>query len=123
MKASMRALLCVLVIASAAVLLCTALCVEATAQSVNLGQYQHPRTDKDLDANKAYLMGAVDAVIVINQSLDEKQFCLPTAPPGLSFEQANKLIMHWASTTSGSSDLSLGRILIYALKQAYPCRR
>jgi len=122
MKASMGVVACASLLAPAMALLCTALWVEATAQSVNLGQYQHPRTDKDLEANKAYLMGAVDALNVLNQSLDQRQFCPPTTPPNLSFEQANSLVMRWASKTSGSADLSLGRTLLYALKQAYPCR-
>jgi len=94
----------------------------AEAQSVTLGQFQRPKTAKDLETNKAYLVGAIDALLAYNAGRDDQLFCLPGPYPKLSFEQAGELIMRWARKTSGSADLPVGRVLLYSLKDAYPCR-
>lgn len=95
----------------------------AAGQTLSLDRYQHPQTDKDLDSNKRYLAGAIDALLALNQSLDDKQFCLPGTVPTLTFDQANTLVMHYANHASSKLDLTLGRTLMYALKQSYPCSR
>ena len=105
-----------------ATLISVAVCVAAQAQSVTLGQFQHPKTAKDLETNKAYLLGAIDALLAADAGRDDRQFCLPGPYPKLSFEQAGDLIMRWARKTSGSADLPVGRVLLYSLREAYPCR-
>ena len=96
-------------------------CFGVSAQMVTLEQYRHPKAAKDLELNRAYLIGVKDALIAYNMSSDDKQFCLPGAPPSLTFEQANDMLVRWANKTSVSSDLSLGLALLYALKRTYPC--
>lgn len=102
-------------------LFCLALSSDAGAQTVTLEQYRHPKTANDLELNKSYLMGAKDALLALDLSLEEKQFCPPGMPPNVSFEQANTLVLHWVNKTGGATDLSMGRVLLYALKKAYPC--
>ena len=108
-------------VASAALLFGISLSISASAQTVTLGQYQHPRTENDLSFNKTYMIGAKDGLIAYNMSAQEKSFCLPGVIPVLTFEQANDLVMRWSRKTSGSADLPLGRALFFALKEAFPC--
>ena len=102
-------------------LLSMLLSLDAGAQMVTLEQYRHPKAAKDLEFNRAYFIGVKDALIAYNMSADDKQFCLPGAPPTLTFEQANDILMRWAGKTGINSDLSLGLALLYALERAYPC--
>ncbi len=109
--------------AAAAALFGLMLCPRAQAQSVTLGQFQHPKTPKDLEINKAYMFGAIDGVVAYNISLDDKLFCLPGPVAKLTFDQAAEVVMRWARKTSGSTDISLGHALLFALRDAYACRR
>ena len=98
------------------------LCPGAQAQSVTLGQFQHPKSAKDLEVNKTYLLGATDGLLAYNASLDDKLFCLPGLIPKITFDQASDTVIRWARKTSGSTDISLGHALLFALRDAYPCR-
>ena len=108
---------------SAAVLIGLSLGLSAQAQTVTLGQFQHPTAAKDLDTNKTYLRGATDGLVAYNRSLEDKLFCVPGRIPVVTFEQASNIVMRWARKTSGSSDISLGSALLFALRDAYPCPR
>jgi hypothetical protein len=109
--------------ATVAVLINLSLCLDAQAQNVTLGQFQHPKSAKDLEVNKTYMLGATDGLLAYNASLDDKLFCLPGLIPKITFEQASDTVMRWARKTSGSADISLGHALLFALRDAYACRR
>ncbi len=109
--------------ALAAAVLLPSFFLGARAQTVTLGQFQHPKTAKDLDVNKTYLRGATDALLAYNTSLEDKLFCVTGPIATVSFEQAGDIVMRWARKTSGSADISLGRALLFALRDAYPCRQ
>ena len=111
----------VVTVTSAALLLGLSLSFGATAQTVTLGQYQHPKTEKDLNFNKTFMIGVKDGLIAYNMSSQDKLFCMPGVLPAITFEQANDLVMHWAHKTSGDADLPLGRALLFALREAFPC--
>jgi hypothetical protein len=106
----------------AAALVSLAPCLGAEAQTVTLGQFQHPRSAKDLEVNKAYLLGAADALIAYNASAETKLFCLPGLLPKLTFDEASDLVLRWARKASGSEGLPLGRALLFGLRAARPCR-
>lgn len=106
----------------AAALIGLLLCFGAQAQTVTLGQFQHPKAAKDLEINRAYLLGAVDALIAYNASSEAKLFCLPGLLPKLTFDEASDLVLHWARKTSGSTDISLAHALLFGLRAAHPCR-
>jgi len=107
---------------TAAAFIGLSLCVGAKAQSVTLGQFQHPKSAKDLEINRIYLVGAAEALIAYNASAEQKLFCLPGLVPKLTFDEASDLVLHWARKTSGSVDLSLARALLFGLRAAHPCR-
>jgi hypothetical protein len=113
----------IVTIASATALLGLSLCLDAQAQTVTLAQFQHPKTAKDLEFNKTYLLGVTDGLIAYNSGLDDKLFCTPGLVPKITFDQANDIVMRWARKTSGSADMALGHALLYGLKDAYPCRQ
>jgi Rap1a immunity proteins len=113
----------IMIIALATALLGLLLCLDAEAQTVTLAQFQHPKTAKDLDFNKTYLLGVADGLIAYNSGLDDKLFCTPGLVPKITFDQANDIVMRWARKTSGSSDMALGLALLYGLRDAYPCRQ
>ena len=96
--------------------------IGAQAQSVTLGQFQHPKSAKDLEVNKTYLIGAAEALLAYNAAAEEKLFCLPGLVPKLTFDQASDLVLRWARKTSGSVDVSLGSALLFGLRAAHPCR-
>ncbi len=108
-------------IASAAIVLIVSLTISATAQTVTLEQYKHPKTEKDLNFNRTYMIGIKDGLIAYNMSSQDKLFCMPGVLPALTFEQANDIVMRWARKTSGDADLPLGRALFFALRDAFPC--
>jgi len=112
----------IVTIALAATLMSLSLCLDAEAQTVTLGQFQHPAGAKDLEFNKAYLLGALNGLIAFNAASDDKQFCLPGLIPKLTFDETNDLVMRWTRKTSGSTDITLGQALLFGLKAAYPCR-
>jgi hypothetical protein len=113
----------IVTIASAAVLIGLSLGLSAEAQTVTLGQFQHPTAAKDLDTNKAYLRGATDGLVAYNRSLEDKLFCVPGLIPVVTLELASDIVMRWARKTSGSADISLGSALLFAFRDAYPCPR
>jgi hypothetical protein len=95
----------------------------AAAQTLTTEQYRHPKTANDLKFNKTYLMGVADGLIAYNTLAERKFFCPPGLLPKISFDQANDLVMRYAHKASGASDLPLGRVLLFGLRQAYPCHR
>ena len=94
----------------------------ATAQTLTTEHYRHPRTADDLRFNKTYLMGVADGLIACNISARPRLFCPPGVLPSISFDEANELVMRYARKASGATDLPLGRVLLFGLQQAYPCR-
>jgi hypothetical protein len=99
------------------------LSVAAHAQGLTVGQYQHPRTAKDLSDNKAYLLGVADGLISYNLVVENKRFCVPGLLPHLTFDQANDIMLRWARKASGGQDLPVSRALYFALTKAYPCHK
>jgi hypothetical protein len=105
----------------AVMLLSVALPVAAHAQGMTTQQYRHPKTEKDLNFNKAYLTGIKDGLFAYNISSETKLFCMPGNPP-LSFEKADDVILHWLSKKGvDAGSLPIGLALLYGLKEAYPC--
>jgi hypothetical protein len=110
--------------ASAVALFGTVLLNEAAAQGITIDQYRHPQTEKDLNFNKAYLTGIKDGLTAYNMSAEDKMFCLSGDIPVLSFEQANDTVMIWARKKGlDAGSTSVGRALLYGLKERFPCRR
>jgi hypothetical protein len=94
----------------------------ANAQTVTTEQYRHPKTDKDLNFNKAYFVGLKDGLIAYNISTANKLFCMPGTLPTLTFEQANDILLRWANKKRIDSDmLPVGLALLYGLKETFPC--
>lgn len=93
----------------------------AAAEQLRMGQYRHPKTAADLKYNKVYLNGVVDGLLAYNLSARPKLFCMPGLLPHISFDEANDLVMRYARKAGGAVDLPLGRVLLFGLKQAYPC--
>ena len=109
-------------IASATVFLARLLATDASAQTVTVDQYQHPKGEKDLNFNKPYLEGIKDGLIAYNMSVEDRQFCLGDGLPVLTFERANDTLLQWARKRRGdAAGLPLGLALLYSLKEAFPC--
>jgi hypothetical protein len=118
----MRRFARVVAIAPAAALLGLSLSLGASAQTITLDQYQHPKTAKDLSFNKAYLVGAADGLIAYNLTAEKKLFCPPgEVVPHLDFERANDIVIRWGRKMGGGADLPVGRVLLYGLTKAFPC--
>ena len=99
------------------------LCSGANAQTLTTGQYRHPTGEKDLTFNKSYLVGIKDGLLAYNMASEVKQFCMPENP-SLTFDQANDVLMHWASKKGADrNDLPVGLALLFGLKETYPCRK
>ncbi len=112
----------VVIMASAATCLGGLLAPGVNAQTITMGQYQHPKGEKDLNFNKPYLEGLKDGLIAYNMSLEGRLFCLGGNPPVLTFERANDILLHWARKRGGdAAGLPLGLALLYSLKEALPC--
>ena len=110
-------------IASATIFSGGLLTSDADAQTVTVGQYQHPKDDRDLTFNKAYLEGIKDGLVAYNMSLEDKLFCLGGMPPVLTSERASDALMHWARKRGGdAAGLPLGLGLLYSFKEAFPCK-
>ena len=110
------------IVASAATFLGGLLASGVNAQTVTMGQYQHPKGEKDLNFNKPYLEGIKDGLIAYNISLEDRLFCLGGNPPVLTFDRANDILLHWARKRGGdAAGLPLGLALLYSLKEAFPC--
>jgi len=92
----------------------------ANAQTGTTEQYRHPKTEKDLNFNKAYLAGLKDGLITYNTTAEDKLFCMP-GYSALTFEQANNIVMRWASKKNVDADMPLGLTLLYGLKEAFAC--
>ena len=96
----------------------------ANAQTVTMEQYRHPKTEKDLNFNRAYLAGIKDGLIAYNMSSENKLFCMPGLIPVLTFEQANDVVMRWANKKGiDANGLPLGLTLLYGLKETYRCSK
>jgi hypothetical protein len=108
-------------IASVLALFGSMLPFNANAQTVTMGQYRHPRSEADMNSNKAYLTAVRDGLIAYNMSADTKLFCTP-GNPYLPFEQLGEIVMRWARKKNVDADkLPLGLVLLYGLKETYPC--
>jgi hypothetical protein len=93
----------------------------AYAQTVTMGQYRHPRSEAEMNSNKAYLTAVRDGLIAYNMTADTKLFCTPDNPY-LSFEKLNDIAMRWGRKKNADADkLPLGLVLLYGLKETYPC--
>ena len=109
--------------ATAAVLalFCALLPFNAHAQTFTMGQYRHPHSEAEMNSNKAYLTALRDGLIAYNMSADTKLFCTP-GNPYLPFEQLSEIVMRWARKKNVDADkLPLGLVLLYGLKETYPC--
>jgi hypothetical protein len=110
-------------IASAAALSGVLSCTGVDAQTMTAQQYQHPKNEKDLNYNKAYLEGIKDGLVAYNMSLEDKLFCLGGMPPVLTFERASDIVIQWARKRGpDGQSLPLGLALLYSLKEAFPCK-
>jgi hypothetical protein len=110
-------------VTSAATVLSLSLCLGGGAWALTMQQYRHPKTANDLQFNKAYLIGVADGLVAYNMSAEPGLFCPPGLLSKISFEKANDLVMRYAHKASGTADLPLGRVLLFGLRQAYPCPR
>lgn len=98
------------------------LSTDASAQTITVEQYQHPKGEKDLNFNKPYLEGIKDGLIAYNMSVEDRLFCLGDGPSVLTFERANDTLLQWARKRRGdAAGLPLGLGLLYSLKEAFPC--
>jgi lipopolysaccharide export LptBFGC system permease protein LptF len=110
-------------IASATAFLGGWLAPDASAQTITVEQYQHPKGEKDLNSNKPYLEGIKDGLIAYNMSVEDRLFCLGEGLPVLTFERANDTLLQWARKRRGDAGgLPLGLGLLYSLKEAFPCK-
>ena len=110
-------------IASATAFLGGSLSAAASAQTVTVEQYQHPKGERDLNSNKPYLEGIKDGLIAYNMSVENRLFCLGDGPSVLTFERANDTLLQWARKRRGdAAGLPLGLALLYSLKEAFPCK-
>jgi hypothetical protein len=113
----------VLLVASATALSSVQAGGGADAQTITMDQYQHPKSEKELSFNKAYLEGVKDGLIAYNMSLEDKLFCLGGIPPVLTFERASDIVLHWARKKGPDmAGMPLGLSLFYSLKEAFPCK-
>ena len=112
----------VVMMASATALLGGWLAPDASAQTITVEQYQHPKGEKELNSNKPYLEGIKDGLIAYNMSIEDRLFCLGDGPSVLTFERANDTLLQWARKRRGdAAGLPLGLGLLYSLKEAFPC--
>jgi hypothetical protein len=110
-------------IASAAALCGGLLSPCASAQTVTIEQYQHPKSEKEFSFNRPYLEGIKDGLIAYNISREDRLFCLGGDPPVLTFERANDILMRWARKRGGdAAGMPLGLAMLYSLKEAFPCK-
>jgi predicted regulator of Ras-like GTPase activity (Roadblock/LC7/MglB family) len=93
----------------------------AHAQTVTMGQFRHPRSEAEMNSYKAYLTAVRDGLIAYNMTADTKLFCTP-GNPYLPFEQLSEIVMRWARKKNIDADkLPLGLVLLYGMKETYPC--
>jgi hypothetical protein len=93
----------------------------ANAQTVRMGEYLHPRGDRDETFNQLYLAGAKDALFVYNTLSPDKRYCLPQNLT-LTTEQASDILRRWAKKqTSNIEEALLAQALLYALQETFPC--
>jgi hypothetical protein len=98
-------------------------CSAASAQTVTVEQFQHPKNEAEISFNKAYLAGIKDALLAYNMSQEARYFCIGGTPPELSFERASDILVRWARKRRGNSDgLPLGLAMLYSLRDAFPCK-
>ena len=108
---------------SAATLSGLLLCSAAGAQTVTVEQFQHPKSEAEMNFNKTYLTGIKDGLMAYNMSQESKFFCIGGMPPELSFERASDILVRWARKRNGNSNgLPLGLAVLYSLKEAFPCQ-
>jgi len=113
---------CAVMIALATTFLGGLLSSGVNAQTVTIEQYQHPKSEKDLNFNKTYLEGIKDGLLAYNMSLEDKLFCVGGMPPVLTFERASDTVLHWARKRGAdAASTPLARALLYSLKEAFPC--
>jgi hypothetical protein len=99
------------------------LATDASAQTITVEQYQHPKGEKELNSNKPYLEGIKDGLIAYNMSVEDRLFCLGDGLSVLTFERANDTLLQWARKRRGdAAGLPLGLGLLYSLKEAFPCK-
>ena len=111
-----------MMMASATAFLGGWLSTDASAQTITVEQYQHPKGEKDLNFNKPYLEGIKDGLVAYNMSVEARLFCLGDGPSVLTFERANDTLLAWARKRRGdAAGLPLGLALLYSLKEAFPC--
>jgi hypothetical protein len=114
---------CVAIMASMAFWLAGLPASDASAQTLTVDQFQHPKGERDLSYNKTYLEGIRDGLIAYNISLEDRLFCLGGMPPVLTFEQVSDTLLSWARKRKGdAAGLPLGLALLYSLKEAFPCK-
>ena len=112
-------------IATAASVLVGAILLErAFAEPLTLDEYRHPKTNTDMVSNKAYLMGARDALVAANTLADQKLFCMPGDVGLSSFDQVDAAMTSWARKNApGPSGYSVASALLHAIQQRFPCGR
>lgn len=95
----------------------------AAAQWLTIKDYQHPKSEAEMNFNKGYLSGVKDALIAYNMAAETKLFCLAGDLPTLSFDQANDLMMsraHKRGPDIGATPVN--QALLNALRETYPCQ-
>jgi hypothetical protein len=114
--------LCIAIIALTVTFLGGLQASDATAQTLTVDQFQHPKGERDLNSNKPYLEGIRDGLIAYNMSLENKLFCLGETPSFLTFERTSDTLLSWARRRRGdAASLPLGLALLYSFKEAFPC--
>ena len=113
----------VVTVASAVMVFAALLCFGANAQTVTTEQFQHPKTEADMNFNKAYLTGIKDGLLAYNLSSESKLFCVGGTLPTLSFERTSDILVRWARKRGGdASGTPLALALTYSLKDTFPCQ-
>jgi hypothetical protein len=96
---------------------------DAIAQTLTVEQFQHPKSDKDMNFNKTYLLGIKDGLMALNVSSEDKSFCIGGEIPDLPFDRASDILLHWARKRGGdAASLPLALAMLYSLKDAFPCK-
>jgi Rap1a immunity proteins len=108
-------------IRAAAMILGIFLPFAASAQTVRLEGYLHPKNETFRTFNQLYLAGVVDGLILYSVSGADKLFCIP-GKLALTTEQAENILLSWAKKqTKNTNDLPIGIALLGGLEETFPC--
>lgn len=103
----------------------------SSADDFRWGQYSHETDPAQRPRNRAYLEGAIEALVAYNDQVPgpsrghkpgQPLFCLPSRFP-LTIEQADTIMRRWAAKQTLNMDvIPVAVVLMGGLMDSFPCQ-